>query len=77
MSERTFDQLNDGEKKEVVRLFREAALCRAHQWDAERCIETLLGREINVPIEEYATMVGTDDQDFQIGEDDVRQALEA
>lgn len=56
-------------------LIKEAALARASQWDAERKIEELLGRELfglGNAIDEIAVTI---ESDSEITEEDVSQIL--
>ncbi len=42
------------QQQEALQAFRDAVLHRARQWDAERCLETIIGKDVNISIEAYA-----------------------
>lgn len=52
--QRTLEELTPAERKAAVAAFRVAVRARQSQWDAERYIEKLLGREIELGIEDWA-----------------------
>jgi hypothetical protein len=58
---RSFSELSPDEQAEVARLLFEAARARCQQWDAERGIERVLGREINIDISEWAVCLTDED----------------
>jgi hypothetical protein len=51
------NEITEEQKEDILHHFRAAVLARALQWDHERAIEEMLGREINTDVQDWSINV--------------------
>jgi hypothetical protein len=51
------NEITEEQKEDILYHFRAAVLARALQWDHERAIEKMLGREINTDVQDWSINV--------------------
>lgn len=50
-------ELTQDQKDKILHHFRAAALMRARQWDHELAIEEILGHEVNIEMQDWASCI--------------------